>query len=235
MLATGGFLQSGNAYDDIHQYDKAIADYNDYIQLRPNDPDGYNARADCIDKLGDPEGAKRDRAKAEELTKYATTSSPTATPEGSSSPIATLFPTGSPSLTATPTASNDELARAAFDRGDAARDKSDYQAAIADYSEAIRLKPDYTNSFNNRGDAYCALKQYRKAVDDYSEASGPADARSAASGRFRRLRVPRSQNDRYGASDYACLIRRATVCDYFSTATAIPRKLPAGALVEDYS
>jgi tetratricopeptide (TPR) repeat protein len=46
----------------------------------------------------------------------------------------------------------------------------DRQAAIADYTEAIRLKPDYAETYNRRGHVYAALKQYDNAITDYSEA-----------------------------------------------------------------
>jgi tetratricopeptide repeat protein len=45
----------------------------------------------------------------------------------------------------------------AFDRGYAAGEKGDDQTAIADYSEAIRLVPDYADAFRGRGLLYDAL------------------------------------------------------------------------------
>ena len=34
-----GGVYRGNVYSDLKQYDKAIADYSDYIRPRPNDPE----------------------------------------------------------------------------------------------------------------------------------------------------------------------------------------------------
>ena len=45
-----------------------------------------------------------------------------------------------------------------------------YDKAIADYTEAIRLKPDYAEAYDGRGQAYFRLKQYDKAISDYNEA-----------------------------------------------------------------
>ena len=45
-----------------------------------------------------------------------------------------------------------------------------YQRAIDDYNEAIRLKPHYADAYINRGSAYFKLTQYQRAIDDYSEA-----------------------------------------------------------------
>ena len=45
-----------------------------------------------------------------------------------------------------------------------------YDAAIADYDTAIRLKPDYAFAYNNRGNAKYELKQYFAAISDYDMA-----------------------------------------------------------------
>ena len=45
-----------------------------------------------------------------------------------------------------------------------------YDAAIADYDTAIRLKPDYAFAYNNRGNAKYELKQYFAAIADFDTA-----------------------------------------------------------------
>jgi len=57
-----------------------------------------------------------------------------------------------------------------FYRGTAKNDLKDYQAAIADYDEAIRLNPELAEAFNNRGNAKSALEDYQGAIADYDEA-----------------------------------------------------------------
>ncbi len=42
--------------------------------------------------------------------------------------------------------------------------------AIYHYNEAIRLKPNYADAFNNRGSLYGTLKQYRLAIEDFNKA-----------------------------------------------------------------
>ena len=39
----------------------------------------------------------------------------------------------------------------AYVRGNKLYNQGDYQAAISDYDEAIRLDPKYTRAYNNRG------------------------------------------------------------------------------------
>jgi len=65
---------------------------------------------------------------------------------------------------------------------------------IADYSQVIRLKPDYTLAYLNRGIAFYAGEEYRKAVIDDDRASTPAatkDLKTAA-------KLFQSQNNQAG-------------------------------------
>ena len=55
-------------------------------------------------------------------------------------------------------------------RGNAKYDKGQYEAAIADYNEAIRIKPDFAMVYFSRGNAKDELRQYRDAIADYDEA-----------------------------------------------------------------
>ena len=44
----------------------------------------------------------------------------------------------------------------------------DYKGAIADYTQAIRLKPDDDTAYYNRGNAKVKLRQYESAINDHS-------------------------------------------------------------------
>jgi tetratricopeptide (TPR) repeat protein len=48
--------------------------------------------------------------------------------------------------------------------------KRDYDKAISDYNEAIRLNPNYAEAYNNRGIVYDDKKEYDEAISDYNEA-----------------------------------------------------------------
>jgi tetratricopeptide (TPR) repeat protein len=60
------------------------------------------------------------------------------------------------------------LAAAFTIRGRAYRAKGDYDNAIADYTEAIRIEPNYVLAFYSRGIAYFNKKDYDRAVADYT-------------------------------------------------------------------
>ena len=54
-------------------------------------------------------------------------------------------------------------------RGMEYRRKRQYDRAIADFDEAIRLDPKYSNAFKNRGDAYRDMGEYDGAIVDYNQ------------------------------------------------------------------
>ena len=56
-------------------------------------------------------------------------------------------------------------------RGIAYRKKKQYDLAIKDYDQAIRLNPNDSAAFNNRGIAYKKKKQYDRAIEDYDQAT----------------------------------------------------------------
>jgi tetratricopeptide (TPR) repeat protein len=61
-------------------------------------------------------------------------------------------------------------AEAYLRRGDEYSIIKDYDHAIADYSQAIQLKPGYAEAYNNRGYAYYWNYESTKAIADYSQA-----------------------------------------------------------------
>jgi tetratricopeptide (TPR) repeat protein len=65
---------------------------------------------------------------------------------------------------------SENLAIVYYNRGNAYYAQQDYPQAVADYSAAIRLNPQYMNPYNNRGNAYRALRDYPRAIADLSQA-----------------------------------------------------------------
>lgn len=64
----------------------------------------------------------------------------------------------------------ENLARAFFNRGRAFSDQGEYDRAITDFDQAIRLDPEYPDAFNNRGVAYSGKGQYERAIEDFDQA-----------------------------------------------------------------
>ena len=57
-----------------------------------------------------------------------------------------------------------------YNKGLGFAERKDWDTAIACYSEAIRLKPDWPAPYYNRGNAYDEKGEYDAAIKDYSEA-----------------------------------------------------------------
>jgi tetratricopeptide (TPR) repeat protein len=51
------------------------------------------------------------------------------------------------------------------------RDKGDKQAAIADFDQAIKLKPDYADAYYNRGNSRQVLGEKQRAIADFQKAA----------------------------------------------------------------
>jgi tetratricopeptide (TPR) repeat protein len=54
-------------------------------------------------------------------------------------------------------------------RGLAYNGKGEYDKAIADYTQALRINPNYVNAYFNRGNAYYYKKDYARARADYEK------------------------------------------------------------------
>ncbi len=65
---------------------------------------------------------------------------------------------------------HERLAERSFDAGNSAYDTQYYDQAIANYDEAIRLKPGYGEAYNNRGLVYQAQGSTDQAIADFAEA-----------------------------------------------------------------
>lgn len=65
---------------------------------------------------------------------------------------------------------NRGLSEALYNRGNAYATNGNFERAIADYDQAIRLNPTMAVAFDNRGVAYSKKKQFERAIADYDEA-----------------------------------------------------------------
>ncbi len=58
-----------------------------------------------------------------------------------------------------------------FSQGNEHYDLGRYEEAIADYDEAIRLRPDYVKAYNYRGAVYADHSRYEEAIANFDEAT----------------------------------------------------------------
>jgi len=64
----------------------------------------------------------------------------------------------------------ENLAIAFYNRGTAYTRTGEYDRAIADFDQAIRLNPTYAEAFTNRGAAYNGKGKYGRAIQDFDQA-----------------------------------------------------------------
>ena len=57
-----------------------------------------------------------------------------------------------------------------YNRGNAKGNSQDYKGAIADYTKAIELNPNFAAAYNNRGNAKSDLQDYLGAIADCTKA-----------------------------------------------------------------
>ncbi|MFP3042886.1 tetratricopeptide repeat protein [Treponema primitia] len=75
-----------------------------------------------------------------------------------------------PASTPQPVAPATGDAKASYDRGNAARTRRDFDTAIREYTEAIRINPNYAEAYIVRGNAYNDKRDYERAIADCTEA-----------------------------------------------------------------
>lgn len=113
---------------------------------------------------------------------------------------------------------NEILGIAYFNRANAFYDLRNFSAAVADYDQVIRLKPDEGNAYGNRATAYRAMGDFTRALADYDRALAlrphPLDFKNrgdlyADLGDHGRAVTDYSQALAYNTQDYALLLARA--------------------------
>jgi tetratricopeptide (TPR) repeat protein len=159
-------FDSGMAFLERQEYDKAINDFTEAIRLDRNYVPAYVSRGNAYGIQGAVDKAINDFTEAIRLDPN----------------VAIIyFNRGNAYYDQgnLDKASNDykeairldpNFARAYVGRGDVIREQGNLDKAISDYNEAIRLEPNYVPAYDGRGRAYGSSGNYDKAISDFTEA-----------------------------------------------------------------
>ena len=190
----------GTAYYSKDDYDHAIADYDQAIQLQPDNAKAYNNRGLAYAYKGDYDRAiadydraiqlRPDHAKAynnrglayydkgdydRAIADY--TQAIQVRPDDAGAYNNRGVAYAAKGYYDRAIADHDqaiqlrpEYAKAYYDRGVTYADKGDYDRAIADYTRAIQLRPDLAEAYYGRGLAYYDKGDYYSAIADYTQA-----------------------------------------------------------------
>ena len=161
------------AYNEMGEYEQAIADYTEAIRIDPDDAYAYHERGYAYDKMGEYEKAiadfteairidpEYDRAYHERGDAY----------KGLGEyEKAIAYYTEAIRIDPDDTYAYHGRGYTYRKRGYAYRQMGEYELAIADYTEAIRLDPEYATAYNNRGYAYRHMGEYELAIADWERA-----------------------------------------------------------------
>jgi tetratricopeptide (TPR) repeat protein len=179
------YTSRGKAYYYKGDYDRAVADYDRAIARDPKAADAYAGRGDAYLRKGDNSQALRDYEEALRLD-----------PNNVSARAGRRIPQalGDDEICKKSLGDDDTIAAcsrriaadaanadAYLNRSQAYRSRGEYDRAIADYSELIKLKPD-DDYYRLRAGAYAEKGDFDHAIADYSEM----------------IRLSRNNSTRYG-------------------------------------
>jgi tetratricopeptide (TPR) repeat protein len=156
----------GAAYLNLGEYEKAIADLDQAIELDPEYALAYNHRGAAYFSLGEYEKAIADYDRAIELDpEYAMAYNNRGYAYLNLGEYEKAIADWDQAIELDP-----ELAMAYNNRGYAYLNLGEYEKAIADLDQAIELDPELAMAYGNRGAAYLSLGEYEKAIADCDQA-----------------------------------------------------------------
>jgi tetratricopeptide (TPR) repeat protein len=168
--------QDGVNKYDAGNYEGAIEDLNQAIELNPQSALAYNRRGDAYYRLGDYEQAQADSSQAILLN-----------PQDANAYFDRGFAFSELGKYKEAIADytqaiklNSEDAYAYYGRGLAHVELKDNKGAMADFSKAIALKPQYTEAYLQRGILHRRLRQRLEAIQDFDQVikMNPSDAKA---------------------------------------------------------
>lgn len=157
----------GSAYLQKHNYDLAIADYNQAIKLDPIDKWAFYDRGVAYSAQGNYDQAIAD---ATQVIRLDPTSADAYYTRGldylNKADILSALADFNQAISRNPNHTDAYFARGLLFKGE-----SDYDLAIRDYNKTIELAPSYACAYNNRGVAYSLKGNDDLAITDYKKAT----------------------------------------------------------------
>jgi len=162
---TNALYNRGLAYYTQEKYNKALYDFDQVIDISPDDVQAFEQRARVKFLLNDPEGAYLDYS-------YALEQSPSSILFVNRGMASSMLENYSKALKDYDDAleKNPSDAEAYVNKGDIFFATGDYKEAIQLYTLAIQLVPGDERTYNNRANAYIKLALFDQALQDYNTA-----------------------------------------------------------------
>ena len=157
---------SGNDNAERADYQAAIEDFSQAIELNPSDPSAWRNRGNAKAKLSQHWNALQDYNKAIELNPNdPDTWSKRGNAKAKLSQHEEAIKDYNKAIELNP-----NHPYAWYNRGIAKDDLDQHEEAIKDYNKAIELNPNDPDTWNNRGNSKTKLGQYEEAIKDYNKA-----------------------------------------------------------------
>jgi tetratricopeptide (TPR) repeat protein len=161
----GAFNSRGVIKKSKGDLDGAIADFTKAIELNDKLAIAYKNRGEAKQAKGNAAGAKEDLKRAgdldPELTSKESVADSSSNRAASASPAPLSPGTGGPNL---------KQAERYYESGLKKQREGNLDGAIAGYTRAIELNPNYTEAYNNRGNLKGAREDHDGAIADYDRA-----------------------------------------------------------------
>jgi len=160
------YFNRGKAYADKSQYDRAISDFNEAIEIDPMYAEAYNNRAIAYIAKGQFDQAFSDFNKAIEINpQYAEAYLYRGGLYDHKGEYDRAISDFNKAIEINP-----RYVEAYSNRGYACAKKGEYDQAISDCTKAIEIDPQHAAAYLNRGLAYDDKDQYDQAISDYNKA-----------------------------------------------------------------
>jgi len=160
------YYKRGGASADKGEFDRAIADFDQAIKLKPKYAEAYYWRGLAYLHKGNLDRALTDFNRAiKNKPQYAEAYTERGNVYGLKSDYKRSLADHDRAIRLKP-----DLVYAYNNRGLVYLRKQDYDRAIADFNQAIKLNPDYAGAYTNRGNAYTDKRNYEQAIADYDQA-----------------------------------------------------------------